>query len=64
MHDMFFCKNIVVTTLTDSHEQTLSVSPHRLAFSCIWEMNHSAEILKTRFTKSAINSKVSFMVNI
>lgn len=32
---------------------------HRLAFSCIWEMNHKAEILKTRFTKSIINSKVS-----
>lgn len=30
----------------------------RLAFSCIWEMNHEAEILKTRFTKSVINSKV------
>lgn len=36
----------------------LSLS-HRLAFSCIWEMNHKAEILKTRFTKSIINSKVS-----
>lgn len=32
----------------------------RLAFSCIWEMNHKAEILKTRFTKSAINSKVKY----
>ncbi|KAF1416074.1 Exosome complex exonuclease RRP44, partial [Spheniscus magellanicus] len=32
---------------------------HRLAFSCIWEMNHKAEILKTRFTKSIINSKAS-----
>lgn len=31
----------------------------RLAFSCIWEINHKAEILKTRFTKSVINSKVS-----
>lgn len=30
----------------------------RLAFSCIWEMNHNAEILNTRFTKSVINSKV------
>lgn len=30
----------------------------RMAFSCIWEMNHNAEILKTRFTKSVINSKV------
>lgn len=30
----------------------------RLAFSCIWEMNHKAEILKTHFTKSVINSKV------
>ncbi|EPQ19859.1 Exosome complex exonuclease RRP44 [Myotis brandtii] len=56
---LFFHKNIVVTILTDSHEQLLSISPHRLAFSCIWEMNHNAEILKTRFTKSAINSKAS-----
>uniref|UniRef100_A0A8C7ZMA1 Protein DIS3 homolog n=1 Tax=Oryzias sinensis TaxID=183150 RepID=A0A8C7ZMA1_9TELE len=31
----------------------------RLAFSCIWEMNHNAEILKTQFTKSVINSKAS-----
>lgn len=30
----------------------------RFAFSCIWELNHEAEILKTRFTKSVINSKV------
>uniref|UniRef100_A0A3B4BGX9 Exosome complex exonuclease RRP44 n=1 Tax=Periophthalmus magnuspinnatus TaxID=409849 RepID=A0A3B4BGX9_9GOBI len=30
-----------------------------LAFSCIWEMNHNAEIVKTRFTKSIINSKAS-----
>jgi len=32
----------------------------RLAFSCIWEMNHKAEIVKTRFTKSVINSKVQY----
>lgn len=34
---------------------------HRLAFSCIWEMNQKAEILNTRFTKSIINSKVGCM---
>ena len=35
------------------------VSPlGRLAFSCIWEINDKAEIVKTRFTKSVINSKV------
>lgn len=32
----------------------------RFAFSCIWEMNHNAEILTTRFTKSVINSKVKY----
>uniref|UniRef100_A0A8D0H5M5 Protein DIS3 homolog n=1 Tax=Sphenodon punctatus TaxID=8508 RepID=A0A8D0H5M5_SPHPU len=32
----------------------------RFAFSCIWELNHNAEILKTRFTKSVINSKVGY----
>ncbi|CAB1327452.1 unnamed protein product [Coregonus sp. 'balchen'] len=30
-----------------------------LAFSCIWEINDKAEIVKTRFTKSVINSKAS-----
>ncbi|RCI07022.1 exosome catalytic subunit dis3, partial [Rhizopus stolonifer] len=32
----------------------------RLAFSCIWEMNENAEIIKTDFTKSVIRSKHSF----
>lgn len=36
----------------------LTICFARLAFSCIWEMNHKAEIIKTRFTKSVINSKV------
>nr|XP_023684750.1 exosome complex exonuclease RRP44 [Paramormyrops kingsleyae] len=39
--------------------RTLSGSFHRLAFSCIWEVNQDAEILHTRFTKSVINSKAS-----
>ncbi|EHB18154.1 Exosome complex exonuclease RRP44 [Heterocephalus glaber] len=56
---MLFHKNVVFTILTGSHQQILSVFTHRLAFSCIWEMNHNAEILKTRFTKSVINSKAS-----
>uniref|UniRef100_A0A8C2I8M1 Protein DIS3 homolog n=1 Tax=Cyprinus carpio TaxID=7962 RepID=A0A8C2I8M1_CYPCA len=29
------------------------------SFSCIWEMNHNAEIIKAHFTKSIINSKAS-----
>lgn len=32
----------------------------RLAFSCIWEMNENAEIVKVDFTKSVIRSKFSF----
>lgn len=36
----------------------MSTSTLRFAFSCIWEMNHNAEIIKTHFTKSVINSKV------
>lgn len=29
----------------------------RFAFSCIWEMDHDANILNTRFHKSIIQSK-------
>ncbi|GAB5566395.1 exosome complex exonuclease RRP44 isoform X1 [Prionailurus iriomotensis] len=39
-------------------EKRIDMVPE-LAFSCIWEMSHNAEILKVRFTKSAINSKAS-----
>lgn len=35
-----------------------------MAFSCIWEMNHNAEILKTRFTKSVIKSEVKHQHNL
>jgi len=32
----------------------------RLAFSCIWELTPAAQIVSTRFTKSAIRSRASF----
>uniref|UniRef100_A0A8D0AMA1 Exosome complex exonuclease RRP44 n=1 Tax=Sander lucioperca TaxID=283035 RepID=A0A8D0AMA1_SANLU len=48
----------MVPELLSSNLCSLRSNVERLAFSCIWEMNHEAEILKTRFTKSVINSKV------
>ncbi|XP_056147865.1 exosome complex exonuclease RRP44 [Lampris incognitus] len=49
----------MVPELLSSNLCSLRCNVERLAFSCIWEMNHKAEILKTRFTKSVINSKAS-----
>ncbi|KAK7901150.1 hypothetical protein WMY93_017919 [Mugilogobius chulae] len=49
----------MVPELLSSNLCSLRSNVERLAFSCIWEMNHNAEILKTRFTKSIINSKAS-----
>lgn len=49
----------MVPELLSSNLCSLRSNVERLAFSCIWEMNHNAEILKTRFTKSVINSKAS-----
>ena len=39
---------------------SLKSNVERLAFSCIWEMNHEAEIISTHFTKSIIKSKASY----
>lgn len=49
----------MVPELLSSNLCSLRSNVERLAFSCIWEMNHNAEILNTRFTKSMINSKAS-----
>uniref|UniRef100_A0A8C6Q7W1 Exosome complex exonuclease RRP44 n=1 Tax=Nothobranchius furzeri TaxID=105023 RepID=A0A8C6Q7W1_NOTFU len=49
----------MVPELLSSNLCSLRSNVERLAFSCIWEINHKAEILKTRFTKSVINSKVN-----
>ncbi|XP_068423997.1 exosome complex exonuclease RRP44 [Clinocottus analis] len=49
----------MVPELLSSNLCSLRSNVERLAFSCIWEMNHKAEIIKTRFTKSVINSKAS-----
>uniref|UniRef100_UPI003AAC6BD3 exosome complex exonuclease RRP44 n=1 Tax=Centroberyx gerrardi TaxID=166262 RepID=UPI003AAC6BD3 len=49
----------MVPELLSSNLCSLRSNVERLAFSCIWEMNHKAEILKTRFTKSVIDSKAS-----
>ncbi|KAG0042097.1 exosome catalytic subunit dis3 [Gryganskiella cystojenkinii] len=38
---------------------SLRSNVERLAFSCIWELNQDAEIVKVRFTKSVIASKAS-----
>ncbi|CAH1763197.1 9467_t:CDS:10 [Entrophospora sp. SA101] len=42
------------TNLCSLHEKK-----DRLAFSCVWELNHEAEIVKVDFTKSVIQSKAS-----
>ncbi|KAM6997634.1 exosome complex exonuclease RRP44 [Tautogolabrus adspersus] len=49
----------MVPELLSSNLCSLRSNVERMAFSCIWEINHKAEILKTRFTKSVINSKAS-----
>ncbi|XP_075419097.1 exosome complex exonuclease RRP44 [Tenrec ecaudatus] len=58
---VYLCEKRIdmVPELLSSNLCSLRCNVDRLAFSCIWEMNHKAEILKTRFTKSVINSKAS-----
>ncbi|XP_053792692.1 exosome complex exonuclease RRP44 [Vidua chalybeata] len=58
---VYLCEKRIdmVPELLSSNLCSLRSNVDRLAFSCIWEMNHKAEILKTRFTKSIINSKAS-----
>ncbi|NWZ43982.1 RRP44 exonuclease, partial [Brachypodius atriceps] len=58
---VYLCEKRIdmVPELLSSNLCSLRSNVDRLAFSCIWEMNHKAEILKTKFTKSIINSKAS-----
>ncbi|XP_077350506.1 exosome complex exonuclease RRP44 [Festucalex cinctus] len=49
----------MVPELLSSNLCSLRSNVDRLSFSSIWEMNQEAQVLKTRFTKSAINSKAS-----
>ncbi|XP_061223751.1 exosome complex exonuclease RRP44 [Neopsephotus bourkii] len=58
---VYLCEKRIdmVPELLSSNLCSLRSDVDRLAFSCIWEMNHKAEILKTRFTKSVIRSKAS-----
>ncbi|XP_068183620.1 exosome complex exonuclease RRP44 [Antennarius striatus] len=49
----------MVPELLSSNLCSLRSNVDRMAFSCIWEIDHDAKILKTRFTKSVINSKAS-----
>ncbi|NXU58083.1 RRP44 exonuclease, partial [Turnix velox] len=58
---VYLCEKRIdmVPELLSSNLCSLRSNVDRLAFSCIWEMNDKAEILKTRFTKSIINSKAS-----
>uniref|UniRef100_A0A8C1A7Q5 Exosome complex exonuclease RRP44 n=1 Tax=Cyprinus carpio carpio TaxID=630221 RepID=A0A8C1A7Q5_CYPCA len=53
----------MVPELLSSNLCSLRSNVERLAFSCIWEMNHNAEIIKAHFTKSIINSKVSLTLS-
>ncbi|XP_077438757.1 exosome complex exonuclease RRP44 [Vanacampus margaritifer] len=49
----------MVPELLSSNLCSLRSNVDRLAFSSIWEMNQEAQVVKTRFTKSVINSKAS-----
>nr|CAB3238058.1 exosome complex exonuclease RRP44-like [Phallusia mammillata] len=49
----------MVPELLSSNLCSLRDDGDRLAFSCIWVMNHNAEIISTRFCKSVIRSKAS-----
>ncbi|XP_019715873.1 exosome complex exonuclease RRP44-like [Hippocampus comes] len=49
----------MVPELLSSNLCSLRSNVDRLSFSSIWEMNQKAEVVKTRFTKSVINSKAS-----
>lgn len=46
-----------VPDLLSSNLCSLRGGEERFAFSCIWEMDHNANILKTKFHKSIIKSK-------
>ncbi|KAG8586208.1 hypothetical protein GDO81_005294 [Engystomops pustulosus] len=58
---VYLCEKRIdmVPELLSSNLCSLRSDVDRLAFSCIWELNHNAEIIKTKFTKSVINSKAS-----
>ncbi|KAJ8253393.1 hypothetical protein GJAV_G00212430 [Gymnothorax javanicus] len=58
---VYLCERRIdmVPELLSSNLCSLRSNVDRFAFSCIWEINHDAEILSTRFTKSVINSKAS-----
>ncbi|XP_038256782.1 exosome complex exonuclease RRP44 isoform X3 [Dermochelys coriacea] len=58
---VYLCEKRIdmVPELLSSNLCSLRSNVDRFAFSCIWEMNHNAEILKTKFTKSVVNSKAS-----
>ncbi|MFT7817935.1 exosome complex exonuclease RRP44 isoform X1 [Arapaima gigas] len=58
---VYLCEKRIdmVPELLSSNLCSLRCNVDRLAFSCIWEMNHNAEIISMRFTKSVINSKAS-----
>ncbi|KAM3935612.1 exosome complex exonuclease RRP44 [Leptodactylus fuscus] len=58
---VYLCEKRIdmVPELLSSNLCSLRSEVDRLAFSCIWELNHNAEIIKTQFTKSVINSKAS-----
>ncbi|XP_029458877.1 exosome complex exonuclease RRP44 [Rhinatrema bivittatum] len=58
---VYLCEKRIdmVPDLLSSNLCSLRSDGDRLAFSCIWEMNHNAEILNTKFTKSVIRSKAS-----
>ncbi|XP_051882670.1 exosome complex exonuclease RRP44 [Pristis pectinata] len=58
---VYLCEKRIdmVPELLSSNLCSLRSNVERFAFSCIWEMTHSAEILHTTFRKSVINSKAS-----
>uniref|UniRef100_A0ACB8FK79 Exosome catalytic subunit dis3 n=1 Tax=Sphaerodactylus townsendi TaxID=933632 RepID=A0ACB8FK79_9SAUR len=58
---VYLCEKRIdmVPELLSSNLCSLRSNVDRLAFSCIWEMTPTADILKTRFAKSIINSKAS-----
>ena len=49
----------MVPELLSSNLCSLREGEERLAFSCLWEMTQSAEIISTRFVKSVIRSRAA-----
>ncbi|XP_015122485.1 exosome complex exonuclease RRP44 isoform X2 [Diachasma alloeum] len=49
----------MVPELLSSNLCSLRGNEERLAFSCIWEMDHDANIINTRFCKSIIRSRAA-----